>query len=334
MSRIMATLGVLGEYPWGNQLPEMLATGLVGAVRINVTRWNIDQIRGAVEVVRKLSPETKILIDLGQKLCVRTADDKKVYFDHVGQKFELLLYPDEDLLSLRWDMRGTAFKQDDPVIMRDGKMQGRIVWSDHARVEIELTHIEPDEGYLNRFSGITFPQTAIKRCIYGPRELEIIDLARQLRVDMLASSFTESAQDAQNLSVMTDGTNIIPVPKIESTLGFNNLDQIIDSLPRGRKMIMFARGDMFVEARPELLALYQRRVAQQCKMSDCSLIVATGLLRSMRTLPEPSRAEVIDADTSARSGATYLMTAEETNNSLHPTKVVEMLGRIIDNARK
>lgn len=332
MSRIMATLGYLNQFPWADQLPELLGSGKVDAVRINVTRWNEEQIRGAIQVLRQVRPETKILIDLGQKLRVRTPNDQKMYFEEVGQIFTIALAPTEGDLCFRRDISDTVFAIGDPVMMRDGKSRGRVKGINPTHLVVELTYFEEGEGYLNVFSGITLPNTRIKRAVYEERELEMIRLAAELDVDMIASSFIESPDDVTELLEALGDWRPIVVPKIESRRGVDSIDDILQALPADRRLVMIARGDLFVEVGPRKFGSAQHQIARACKYRYTPYILATGVLRSMRTMTEPARAEVSDVFYGVREGATYLMTAEETNNSPHPVTVVEMLHAIIQDA--
>lgn len=336
MTLIMATLGTHDGPPWADQLPQLLATDVVDAVRINVTRWSEEQIRGAVGVVRELRPETNILIDLGQKLRLRPPGEKKLYV-RKGNVISIArnpyTYPMLRKLTFRRDMTKARFKVGDLVLIRDGKLRGTVCKETDTHVDIQIEFAEEGENYINVFSGITFPNTDLKRCVYGERELAMIKLAAKLQVDMIASSFIESAEDIQELLEVLGDWEPIIVPKIESQRGVENINEIIDALPEERRLIMIARGDLFVETGPVDFGCDQQIIIDACHDEDTPFIVATGVLRSMRTNLMPERSEVIDVFYAVRNDAAYLMTAEETNNSPHPVKVVEMLHAIIQHAR-
>ena len=96
---------------------------------------------------------------------------------------------------------------------------------------------------------------------------------------------------------------------------------------------MVARGDMAVEAGPEVVPIVQSRIIGLCRKHAKLCIVATQMLSSMVDNPEPTRAEVNDIAMTVVQGADTVMLSDETANGKYPLEAIKMMKKVILNTQ-
>jgi pyruvate kinase len=104
-----------------------------------------------------------------------------------------------------------------------------------------------------------------------------------------------------------------------------DIDNIIDVTDG----IMVARGDLGVELPMERVPLLQKMIVNKCVEIGKPVIIATQMMESMITSYTPTRAEVNDVANAVMDGADAVMLSAETSVGKFPTKVIEMMRRII-----
>ena len=120
------------------------------------------------------------------------------------------------------------------------------------------------------------------------------------------------------------GGDALIISKIESRMGIENIDEIIDESDG----IMVARGDLGVNVSLEKLPLLQKSIIRKCRQKGKFAIVATEMLASMHDSPRPTRAEVSDVANAILDGTDCIMLSGETTVGKHPVESVEMMSRI------
>lgn len=164
------------------------------------------------------------------------------------------------------------------------------------------------------------------------------------RVDFFALSFVNSKDDVNSLQEYVKDTlaeenlrtieerfnpkmhGFPIISKIETHLGFRNIDQILDA----SYGIMVARGDLALQTTIEGIPILQKRIIEKCRVKGKTVITATQMLSWMMYFREPKRAEATDVANAIFDGTDALMLSEETasGQSKYPVESVDMMGRI------
>ncbi len=98
--------------------------------------------------------------------------------------------------------------------------------------------------------------------------------------------------------------------------------------------LMVARGDLGVELALAEVPLVQKRAVRLARQHAKPVIVATQMLDSMITEPQPTRAEVSDVANAVLDGADALMLSGETSVGRHPVLAVTTMAKIIESTER
>ena len=115
------------------------------------------------------------------------------------------------------------------------------------------------------------------------------------------------------------------VAKIEKPEALACLEEIVDATDA----VMVARGDLGVEIDVAETPVAQKRIIRVCREKMKPVIVATQMLESMQHHTRPTRAEASDVANAILDGADACMLSGETAIGDHPTRVVQMMNRIM-----
>jgi len=150
-------------------------------------------------------------------------------------------------------------------------------------------------------------------------------LCSELKIDQIALSFANRRSDIQSLRELV-GDHIRIIAKIESRLGLENLDEILDAADA----ILIDRGDLAKEVPIEDVPFVQKEVIRRANEARVPVYVATNLLESMVVNPRPTRAEANDVINTLLDGADGLVLAAETAIGKYPVGCVRMIRSFIN----
>jgi pyruvate kinase len=155
-----------------------------------------------------------------------------------------------------------------------------------------------------------------------------IDFALSAGVDFIAVSFVRSADVLQSLrsyaSARCAALGTAPpelIAKVEALDCLRNLDSVIAASDG----VMVARGDLGAQISVEDVPAVQKAIVLRSRQLGKPCIVAHDLLRSMITLPVPTRAEVADVADVVRQRADALMLSGESAVGQHGPKALGVL---------
>ena len=298
----------------------------VNVVLLNTAHQSIDESVKIIESVRSINDNIAVLIDTkGPE--VRTSAHGKAFNVKEGEIIQIKGTPEgeskEGLLFVNY----THFVTDVPVGQRilidDGDIALLIV---DKRADALLCQVE-NSGVIKLRKGVNVPNIKLNLPTLSTKDKAYIDFAITHKVDYIAHSFVQSAEDVHQIRNILDKhkSTIRIIAKIENQIGVDHIDEIIEASDG----IMVARGDLGIEIAAEKIPVIQRELAKKCIRKNKIVIIATQMLHSMILNPRPTRAEVNDVATAVYEKADALMLSGETAGGNYPIETVDMMSKVI-----
>ncbi len=188
------------------------------------------------------------------------------------------------------------------------------------------------QGALRSGCGINIPNADIPIKAFTPKDREYLKFGLKNGADFVAVSFVSGPQDirAVRRAVKSGPGQPLIIAKIERRRALENLKEIV----RESDAVMVARGDLGVELPPAKVPFAQKEIIAECTRQGRPAIVATQMLESMVTKPQPTRAELTDIANAVLDGADAVMLSAETSIGKYPLKAVRTLSRVLLEAEK
>ena len=328
-AKILATVGPATDSY--EKIEAMVKAGVNG-FRLNFSHATEEQairwagwVRQASEACEK--PVT-ILQDLqGPK--IRLGDFEGKVELSKDQELQLVFkgeYDGANTLPIQYDL-SKKVKAGERLYMYDGKVRTTVLGTDESAGVVNV-RVE-NSGFVLQRKGINLPDTDFGGDILTPKDLKDIEFGVTQDYDYVALSFVQSASDIKLLKDMLreKGSEVKVIAKVETPAAI--ADENLEEIVKVSDGVMVARGDLAVEASPEVVPIVQRKILALCQKHGRISIVATQMLMSMVDSPEPTRAEVSDIATAVISGADCLMLSEESAMGNYPIEAIATMKRVI-----
>ena len=214
---------------------------------------------------------------------------------------------------------------------------GTCIYIDDARMKLEVISREKDGitckiihgGILGNHKSISVPGIKLGLPYVSNQDKKDIEYACRNDGEFIALSFVNSKEDVLSIKKILKEYNredLKVICKIESKLGVENLDEILD-VSDG---VMVARGDLGTEIPSERLPIIQKQIIKKARMKGKIGIVATEMLESMIDAPRPKRAETSDIANAVLDGVDAVMLSGETTIGKHPVETCSAMGKICE----
>ncbi len=320
-TKIIATLGPAVASL--DHVRELVAAGM-NVARLNFSHGHHDAHRQFFEWVRRAADEAEkpiaVLQDIqGPRIRVGTFPGGSVQLE-TGD--EVTLKPgvgegDGGTIYVE-NVDAAELRAGSPILASDGLIVMQTMYATEGVVRAKVM----EGGVLRDHKGVAFPGTQVE--IPAVTEKDEIDLAfgQELGVDYIAASFVSSGEDVRMVKKLAQGTPVIA--KIESAIGYANLDDILDEAAGA----MVARGDLGVELSFEAVPHAQQDILARANARSRVSITATEMLESMTNSPRPTRAEVTDVSNAVLDGSDAVMLSAETAVGKYPARAVAAMDRI------
>jgi pyruvate kinase len=285
--------------------------------RVNGSHGSLDDVRNMILVLRSHLSEAergvRILLDLpGNK--IRTNNLATPVTLQAGESF--VLSPDH----LTYPAFYRLVKPDDRISAADGAIQLQVTavkgTDVHTRVLVG--------GELANRKGINVRGIHDRIPFDFERDIALLSLAIETRVDYVGLSFVRSSEHVRRVKAQLVGTGVGVVTKIETQEAVDSLEQV---LPES-DLIMIDRGDLEADVGRAHVPLVTRRVIRRAREHGVPVIVASQFLCSMLERPLPYMAEVSDIAHAVLDGADLLMLSEETAVGRYPFDAVRTLREV------
>ena len=311
-------------------MSEMVNNGM-DCARINLSHATREDILNTIEVVRQVRRQCNAHI--------------AIMYDTKGPEFRTLEFVDDGVTLEKGDtirMSKTCIKGNESEFgvnhseAIDFIEVGDRVLVDNALFELEVIDKYEDyvvlkalgRGKIQNHKTLNVPGVDLKLNFMSDVDKSDIAFAAKHSCDYLALSFVNRKEDvvAARKIIEESGGDALVISKIESHMGIENIDEIIDESDG----IMVARGDLGVEVPMEKLPTLQKSIIKKCREKGKFAIVATEMLASMYENPRPSRAEVSDVANAVLDGTDCVMLSGETTIGKYPVPSVAIMSRICE----
>jgi pyruvate kinase len=298
--------------------------------RLNFSHGSRDQHREVYTWVRQASDESGrgvgVLADLqGPKIRLGTfATGPTVWATGETVTITTESCPgDHDRVSTTYAGLAGDVGAGDRLLVDDGRVALRVLAVDGPDVRCIVT----EGGPVSNNKGLSVPGVGLSVPALSEKDVEDLEFALGLRVDMVALSFVRTPEDIRGVHAVMDrmGARLPVLAKIEKPQAVDNLDAIVEAFDG----IMVARGDLGVEMPLERVPLVQKHAIQAAREYAKPVIVATQMLDSMITASRPTRAEASDVANAVLDGTDAVMLSGETSVGLHPVESVATMARIV-----
>jgi pyruvate kinase len=318
-------------------LRDMMAAGM-DVARLNFSHGTHDDHARRIAQVRRIAAESGAIV--------------AIMGDLQGPKFRLGELPKEgvpvaatQILTLfagrAYDAtQPTAIPMPHPEIIEALQPGGRLLIDDGVialRVDARNTDGSVRAVALN--AGTLLPRKGLSAVgvnvvVSSITDKDKVDLqfACAHNLEAIALSFVRNNADVHELRALIQGHGgaQLIVSKIEKPEALNDLDAIIDA----SDVVMVARGDLGVEAPPEEVPFYQKRIIRHSRRAGKPVITATQMLQSMVHEIVPTRAEASDVANAVLDGTDAVMLSAESASGAHPVEAVRAMARIARRAEE
>lgn len=326
-TKIVATLGPASSDP---EIIEQLILHGVNAVRLNFSHGTHDDHRKNIQTVRALEQKLHIPIPIiqdlqGPKIRIGSLPQPQGVEEHQ----EVTLHFGEEQEGTAIPIQEDIFpylKPGDTVFINDGMIELKVRTTDAHTAVCEVI----EGGVIQTHKGVNIPDTTLPSLSLSQKDRDDIAFGIAEGVDYIAVSFIQSADEILEVQKLLADAPHKPgiIAKIETKKAVSHLDDIIHH----SHAVMVARGDLAVELGQEEVPVIQREIIASARKHNTPVIIATQMLESMISQPEPTRAEVNDVATAVLDQADAVMLSGESAVGKHPVRVVSMMDRIIRRA--
>ena len=316
-------------------MEQMVLAGM-NVARINFSHATLEERQKALDSVREVRK--------------RTGMNVAILWDTKGPEFRCGVMENDgiDLVEgntvrlVKESVTGTSerFSVNHPEAI-DSLEVGNTVLLENAKMRLEVISKESDGvtckiisgGHLGNRKSMSAPGVKLDIPFIGKEDEEDLIYACEHGGEFVALSFVNTREDvleAKELLKAHGREDLQIICKIESALGIENLDSILDVADG----VMVARGDLGTEIPSEVVPIEQKKMIKACRHRKKICVVATEMLETMMENARPKRAETSDIANAVLDGTDAVMLSGETTMGKHPIETVAAMARICEVTEK
>ncbi|MFI5240594.1 MAG: pyruvate kinase [Candidatus Saccharimonadia bacterium] len=325
-TKIVATMGPAVDSQ--KTITELVAAG-ANCLRANMSHGDFVEHERRIKYARVaqkvLGKPVAVLVDLqGPRIRVGVLPNDGVLL-RPGETVRFgfhASYEKSGIIPIQYDI-SKVVKRGETIYLANGAMQVTVKKVVDGTIVAEVTL----GGTLTSKKGINLPDTDFGGDIFTVKDVADLAFAVAQAADYIGLSFVQTPGDvtAVKKRLKKLGSSAQVIAKIETKMAVKNLEEIV----KVSDAVMVARGDLAMEILPEQVPIVQQHIIRLGQKHQKPIIVATQMLLSMVSSPQPTRAEVSDVATAVMQGADAVMLSEETTVGDYPIATVAMMKRII-----
>ncbi len=327
-TKILATLGPSSS---SVEMMEKLLKAGANAFRLNCSHAPMEKLAPLVRRIRTASEQTKIpcsiVMDLqGPRLRIGNLEGGRPVSLIPGRRIRITTRP---ILGTSAEIP-TDFKKlpqavsiHSKILLDDGSKILQVIKKGNDFVDCKVIV----GGTLAEHKGMNLPGADIDLPALTHKDIQDLKVGIKMGISHVALSFVRRPEDVllARRIIEAAGSHMSIIAKIEHPLGIKNLDQIL----KFADGLMVARGDLAVELSPAEVPSLQKQMIKKANELGKIGIVATQMLESMISNPNPTRAEASDVANAIYDGADVVMLSAESAVGKYPVEAVSMMADII-----
>jgi len=314
-------LCTLGPASMNRQVIQRLSQLGVSLFRINLSHTKIDDLVNVIEAIRCHTDVPVCLDSEGAQIRTGSLKNGTITLKE-NSSIQAQSRNDEG------DINCLSFY---PANITDEFQVGDFISIDFNAVLVQVTALDQgivtlrvlNAGQVGQNKAVT-----VERDISMPalteKDRRAFDIGLELGIKHFALSFANRASDLEDIRAIV-GEDAFVISKIECLNGLDNLEAIANR----SNALLIDRGDLSRQVPIEQIPRVQKAIIQKTREMNRKVYVATNLLESMVSNPQPTRAEVNDIHTTLSDGADGLVLAAETAIGDYPIQCANMIVKMI-----
>jgi pyruvate kinase len=322
-TKLVCTLGPASA----DRIGELVEAGM-DVARMNLTHGSREDHDSLVSAVRAAAEAAGrpvgVMTDLsGPKIRLGELGSDEVLL-RAGQRF--VLRPgadgagDSDGAGVNHAELGSDLEPGDRVLLADGSVELRVTETG-SDVVTEVVR----GGRIRSRAGVNVPSERLSVPAITPKDEDDVRWALRTGVDMVSQSFVRHGYDVRALAGLLGDPRPLLVAKVETRPAAEAAEEILEAADA----VMVARGDLGVETAIEEIPVLQKRLVSLANRMAKPAIIATQMLETMTTNPQPTRAEASDAAGAVFEGADAILLSGETAVGRYPVETTRTAARIL-----
>lgn len=301
-------------------LRKMLRAGMSG-MRLNLSHATLDESAQVVALLHEAAEKEGVAVDLlidlqGPEL-------------RVGAIAEGIALREGECVTLGQDFAVPGIlwgnlREGDELLLDDGAFLLRV--EDAATLRCRVVR----GGTLRSHKSLAVVGRELPTPVLTEKDIENLSVAKRYGVTALMQPFVRGREDilAVRAALRDCGAEDVKIfSKIENMTGLHKVEEIAEV----SDVVICARGDLGNAMPLWELPRAQAKIVRVCREKGTPFMISTQMLHSMHNAAVPTRAEVTDVYTAAKSGADYLLLTGETAAGKFPVEAMEYFAHIAAN---
>ena len=336
-TKIITTIGPASESK--EVMTKLFENGMT-TIRLNFSHGDHKEQGDRIVTARAIAKEKglpiSVLLDTkGPEIRVGKMKDGK---QAIVANQEITIYTDADSYANKEAGQGEMTVAYD---MSEDLKVGKTVLVDDGKLQLKVTEVKPgivkaialNHHVVKTNKRVNLPGTKFSMPFLAEKDINDIKFGIDKGIDFIAASFVNTPEDIKSIRAILKEKNAEHIQifaKIESQYAVDNFDAIVAETDG----VMIARGDLGLEIPYYEVPVAEKMMIRKMREAGKPVIVATQMLDSMESNPQPTRAEVTDVYFAVELGADATMLSGESAAGEYPVEATRTMAIIDQRAEK